>query len=177
MAGWRPTGGAEMTTRVQPDSFKQACAMFPSGVTVVTSGYDGMVHGITANAFSSVSLDPPRVLVCVARRSKLHDMVMNSGAFAVSILAENQGPVSDYFARAGREPVASFAEVGVPHTFHHTGTPVLYGCVAFFDCTLARAYEEGDHTIFVGDVQVAGTDTDKRPLLYFERGYYRVPMS
>lgn len=166
-----------MTTRVQPDSFKQACAMFPSGVTVVTSGSDGVVHGITANAFSSVSLDPPRVLVCVARRSRLHDMVLHSGAFAVSILAEEQGSVSEYFARAGREPVASFAEVDVPHVFHHTGTPVLHGCAAFFDCTLARAYEEGDHTIFVGDVQVAGTDAAKRPLLYFSRGYHRFATS
>ena len=162
-----------MTAQVQPDSFKRACAMFPSGVTVITAAWDARVHGITANAFSSVSLDPPQVLVCIDRRSKLHDMVLNSGAFAVSVLSEEQARLSDFFASPGRAPVDSFVEIDVPYAVHHTGTPVLHDCAAFFDCTLARAYDGGDHTIFVGDVQAAGADPDKQPLLYFSRGYRR----
>ncbi len=156
------------------DSFRRACAMFPSGVTVITARDAGLVHGITANAFSSVSLRPPMVLVCVARESKLHDMVIRSGAFAVSILANDQASLSDYFATPGREPVASLTDLGHRHTTHSTGVPTLEGCAAFFDCTLAQAYEGGDHTIFVGAVQAAGADPEKVPLLFHARGYRRL---
>jgi flavin reductase (DIM6/NTAB) family NADH-FMN oxidoreductase RutF len=153
------------------DNFKQACAMFPSGVTVITVRSGDLVHGITASAFSSVSLRPPQVLVCVDRGSKLHDMVVASGAFAVSVLAREQAALSDYFATPGREPVASFAEIGHPQAAECTGAPILAGCAAFFDCTLAQAYDGGDHTIFVGTVEAAGTDPAKIPLLFFARGY------
>lgn len=162
---------------VERDAFKRAAAMFPSGVTIVTARAEQRVHGITASAFASVSLDPPRILVCVARASRLHDMVVRSGAFAVSILAGEQRALSDYFAAPGREPVASFAEIDVPHTLHQTGTPVVHGCAAFFDCTLAQAYDGGDHSIFVGDVQAADADALRRPLLYFDRAYRRFELA
>ena len=158
------------------DRFKQACAMFPTGVTVVTTDRDGLVYGITANAFSSVSLQPPQVLVCVARQSKLHDMVMRSRKFAVSILSAEQAALSDYFARPGREPAPSFVEAGAVCEVHDTGAPVLEGCSAYFDCALAQAYDGGDHSIFVGDVLASGADAERRPLLYFGRGYRRFEM-
>ncbi len=156
------------------DEFKRAAAMFPSGVTVITARTYDRVHGITASAFSSVSLDPPHVLVCVSRASKLHDMVLASGAFGVSVLADDQEDLSRLFASPGRDPVASFVEIDVPHVTHQTGTPILHGCAAFFDCTLAHAYDGGDHSIFVGNVQVTGADPLKRPLLYFNRSYQRL---
>jgi flavin reductase (DIM6/NTAB) family NADH-FMN oxidoreductase RutF len=156
------------------DDFKRSAAMFASGVTVITSRMQDRVHGITASAFSSVSLDPPRVLVCVSRNSKLHDMVLSSGCFGVSILADDQEQLGSYFASPGRDPVASFVEIDVPHIVQHTGTPILRGSAAFFDCTLAEAYDGGDHSILLGAVQASGADELKRPLLYFQRGYRRL---
>ncbi len=156
---------------VRPEDFRAAGGRFASGVTVVTAAHAGKVYGITASAFSSVSLDPPQVLVCVARTSKLHEMVVEGKTFAVSILANDQRELSELFAKPDREPVESFVELDVPHVLHATGTPVLRGCVAFFDCTLARAYDGGDHSIFVGDVRAAGLGAERPPLLYFNRGY------
>jgi flavin reductase (DIM6/NTAB) family NADH-FMN oxidoreductase RutF len=156
---------------VRQEDFKRAAAAFPSGVAVVTSGHSGVVHGITVSAFSSLSLDPPQVLVCVSRWSKLNEMVLRSNTFAVSILASDQAHLSDLFAKPGRDPVRSFADIGVPHQLATTGSPVLAGAAAFFDCSVMMACESGDHSVFFGDVLMAGVDETKQPLLYFNRGY------
>jgi flavin reductase (DIM6/NTAB) family NADH-FMN oxidoreductase RutF len=99
------------------------------------------------------------------------------GAVKSTVGPAEQAHLSDLFAAPGREPVGSLAELNVPHALYHTGTPVLHGCAGFFDCTLARVYDGGDHTIFVGDVQAVGADPHKQPLLYFSRGYRRFAMS
>lgn len=145
--------------------------MFPSGVAVVTSGHKGAVHGITVSAFSSVSLEPPQVLVCVSRWSKLNEIVLAAEAFAVNILAADQVALSKYFSEAGRDPVASFIELDIPHRVHSTGMPILQGTVAFFDCSVVMACESGDHSIFIGDVLAAGADPGKEPLLFHNRHY------
>lgn len=159
---------------VSKDAFKRAAAMFPSGVAVVTSGHRGLVHAITVSAFSSVSLDPPQVLACVSRWSRLNQIVIESDAFAVNILASDQARLSDYFATTGREPVESLLDLGIPHSLHATGNPVLHGAAAFFDCAVVMACESGDHSIFIGDVLAAGVEEGKEPLLYYDRGYRRI---
>jgi flavin reductase (DIM6/NTAB) family NADH-FMN oxidoreductase RutF len=163
-----------MTDRVPDEDFKRAAAAFPSGVAVVTSGHGDVVHGITVSAFSSLSLDPPQVLVCVSRWSKLNDMVHSSNKFAVSILATDQAHLGDLFARPGRDPVASFADIAVPHELVGTGSPVIAGSAAFFDCSVVMACESGDHSVFFGDVLRAGANEDKQPLLYYHRQYRRM---
>lgn len=165
---------AALPGEVTREAFKRAAAMFPSGVAVVTSGYEGLVHGITVSAFSSVSLDPPQVLACVSRWSKLNEMVLKADAFVVSILASDQAHLSDYFATPGREPVGSFLDLGIGHSLQATGIPVLHGAAAFFDCAVVMACESGDHSIFIGDVLAAGAEKDREPLLYYNRGYRRV---
>lgn len=152
-------------------NFKQAAAMFPSGVAIVTSGHGDVVHGITVSAFSSLSLDPPQVLVCVARWSKLNQMVLSSNSFAVNILASDQAALSDFFAKPGREPVTSFTDIEVPHTIGRGGSPLLDGAAAYFDCSVVMACESGDHSVFFGDVLAAGVAEGKQPLVYFDRRY------
>lgn len=169
------TAGAEPTVdMVADETFKRAAAMFPSGVAIVTTGHDEVMHGITVSAFSSLSLRPPQVLVCVSRWSKLNEMVLRSNKFAVNILAADQAMLSDLFARPGRNPVTSFSEIEVPHTVHGTGSPVIHGVSAYFDCAVMMACESGDHSVFFGDVLSAGVDDSKQPLLYFDRKYRRI---
>ncbi|MGH8893605.1 MAG: flavin reductase family protein [Actinomycetes bacterium] len=159
------------TTGVAPDSFKRAASKFPSGVAVVTSACEGLVHGITVSAFSSLSLEPPQVLVCVARWSKLNELVLRSNAFAVNILANDQAHISAEFAKPGRHPMPTFDEMGIQSTVYETRSPVLDGVAAYFDCTVVMACESGDHSVFMGDVVVAGADSTKDPLLYVDRKY------
>lgn len=159
------------TPDMAPDAFKRAASKFPSGVAVVTSACEGLLHGITVSAFSSLSLEPPQVLVCVARWSKLNELVLRSNAFAVNILADDQAEISAEFAKPGRPPLPTFDEMGIKSTVHETGSPVLDGVAAYFDCTVVMACESGDHSVFMGDVVTADADTAKDPLLYFDRKY------
>ena len=163
-----------MTMLVNREDFKRAAATFPSGVAVVTSGHGALVHGITVSAFSSLSLDPPQVLVCVSRWSKLNEIVLASNKFAVSILAADQAHLSELFAKPGREPVNSFADIEVPHQLGTSGSPMIAGSAAFFDCSVVMACESGDHSVFFGDVLMVGVDSAKEPLLYFNREYRKM---
>lgn len=162
------------TDEVSPDAFKRAAAKFPSGVAVVTSSHKGLVHGITVSAFSSLSLEPPQVLVCVARWSKLNEFVLQSNMFAVNILADDQEALSGQFAKPGRDPVSSLQEIGVPSQTRRTGSPIIRGAAAYFDCSVVMACESGDHSVFMGDVLAADADPDRAPLLYFDRKYRRM---
>jgi len=151
--------------------FKSAAAKFPSGVAVVTSGHGSVVHGVTVSAFSSLSLDPPQVLVCLARWSKLNALILSSNTFAVNILASDQAEFSDFFARPGRDPVTTFTEIEVPHWIGANGCPIIAGVAAYFDCCVMMANESGDHSVFFGDVVAASADPSKAPLLFYDRAY------
>lgn len=144
---------------------------FPTGVTIVTTGGEDEPYGMTANAFTSVSLDPPLVLVCVNRRAQASELIPRNQAFAVNILTADQEPLSTYFASSsrarGRE---AFAEI--PHRSVVTGSPVIEDAAAFLDCRLASRHEAGDHNIFVGEVVAIGLDPEAIPLV-FHGGRYR----
>lgn len=159
---------------VSPEAFRSAASKFPSGVAVVTSRHEDLVHGITVSAFSSLSLDPPQVLVCVSRWSKLNEMVLRSNAFAVNILADDQAAISNQFAKQGRDPVRDFSEVGIASTTRATGMPVIDGAAAYFDCVVVMACESGDHSVFMGDVVDAAAEESRGPLLFFDRKYRHI---
>ncbi len=156
-------------TELHPDDFKGALGSWAAGVTVVTTRKGKLVYGITASSFTSLSLDPPLVLVCIANSNKLATMVQETQKFAVSILAEDQQHVSSYFAISGREPVEDFEDFGTIEM--HTGSPIISGALAHLDCELDLAIAGGDHTIAIGRVLGAASASDKRPLLYYRRAY------
>ncbi|MFE3448966.1 flavin reductase [Nonomuraea sp. NPDC059194] len=139
-------------------------AQWPSGVVIVTTGDAGHWHGMTASAFSSVSLDPPMVLVCLARGTRTHHLVTERGSFAVSILGKDQAALGRRFA--GHEPdrFSGNAWAAGP-----TGSPVLMDSVGWLDCRVAHAYPGGDHTIFVGEVLAAATPRRVAPVLFHSR--------
>jgi len=159
---------------MDPAVFRRALGCFATGVTVVTvpleqPGGPG-VHGMTANAFSSVSLEPPLVLVCVDRRARTHELIQRSGLFGVSILRADQVEVSRHFAGQARPAVASSLRYRWAQD-----VPVLADCLAYLACRLWASYDGGDHTIYVGRVTELGVEEDGAAALAFWRSrYYRL---
>jgi flavin reductase (DIM6/NTAB) family NADH-FMN oxidoreductase RutF len=149
--------------------FRHAIGHFATGVTVVTSiGTDGRPVGTTANAVTSLSLDPPLVLVCFDHGSLTLEAVRAHGAFVINVLAAPQRYLSANFARRG---VAAAWE-GVPHRLGLTGSPRLDGVLATLECTVEHRLPGGDHEIVVGRVREAETGgDDAAPLLYWRGGY------
>jgi flavin reductase (DIM6/NTAB) family NADH-FMN oxidoreductase RutF len=148
---------------------KDTLASFPTGVTVVTAVHDGQIHGMTANAFCSVSLDPPMVLVCVEKSARMHDFVALSGAFAVNILSSEQEHLARHFSRRSRPILGEFSYA--PHVPGATGSPILARVAGYLECRLRGAHDAGDHTIYVGEVLESQAFLDRQPLLYVRRQY------
>lgn len=148
-------------------AFRNALGQFATGVTVITvKGPEGL-HGMTANAFTSVSLDPPLVLVCIDKRNRTHSLIQEVGKFGVSVLAEDHENVSRHFAGARELPIdVTFIEEGL-------GTPVIKESLAWLDCTVWRTYDGGDHTIIVGKVEALDAPGGK-PLIFFQGAYRRL---
>lgn len=152
---------------VDAHSFRRALGQFASGVTVVTTREaSGRVLGLTVSSFCSVSLHPPLVLVCVDHRSDANTGMRESGLFGVSVLAEGQEDVSRRFASRERDKLAGFAFLEGQH-----GLPLVPGALAHVQCRVRSFHDEGDHTVWVGDVLAAATHPG-RPLLY-QAGAYR----
>jgi flavin reductase (DIM6/NTAB) family NADH-FMN oxidoreductase RutF len=154
---------------LDPAEFRRVLGHWTTGVAVV-SGRDpsGQPCALTANAFSSVSLEPPLVLVCVEPTSETHGCIWATGCFAVSILGEGDERLARRFADTELED--KFA--GVAWRPETTGSPVLEGALAWVDCTVHDELPGGDHTIFVGRV-VAGDARDGTPLSFYRGGYGR----
>ncbi len=151
--------------------FRSALGSFATGVTVITVDYEGEVHGMTANAFSSVSLDPPLVLVCVDHRARTHTHLHARKRFGVNVLAQDQQIISEYYARPAQDHRHAEQEAGAHFDRTAHGTPVLKGALTYLECRLHTSQDAGDHTIFIAEVeQVVVRAGD--PLLY-HRGEYR----
>jgi len=152
-------------------SFRQALGRFASGVTVVTTVVDGEDHALTASAFSSVSLDPPLVLICVDHKNRFHDAVLTSGAWAVSMLPESAQGAATWFATRGR-PLEGQLDRVEHHRGPTTGTAILDVALAWLECRTWRVHEGGDHSIVIGEVVWARvSDAVDDPLLYYRSHY------
>ena len=154
---------------VSKDEFRRALGHFASGVTVVTTRpEEGQPLGITVSAFSSLSLEPPLVLICIDKRASLHDHLKEGSHFAVNILAEDQELVSRRFASKVEDRFE-----GLGYRVGETGAPLLSGALASIECRIVHAYPGGDHTIIVGEVLMADV-REGRPLAYFRGGYVQL---
>jgi flavin reductase (DIM6/NTAB) family NADH-FMN oxidoreductase RutF len=149
--------------------FKHAARRFASGVTVVTTRVDDELHGGTVSAFFTLSLEPLQIIVSLNRSGRLASLICKSSFFAVNILAFEQEALARLFASPER-PTARGAFPGVTTDTHATGSPVIRGCLAYFDCSVANAIDSGDHTLFVGQVHSVGA-SEGQPLLYFDGAY------
>lgn len=154
---------------VDGKALRKALGQFATGVTVVSLPTEEGVHGMTANSFTSVSLEPPLVLVCVAKKNRTHKYINEHEKFAINVLAENQEAISNMYAGGDKT-----SNVNWLHDV--ASSPVLEGAIAWFDCTLAHRYDGGDHTIFVGRVEQFSASSGQ-PLLFHRGRYARFPGS
>ncbi|MFN8533104.1 MAG: flavin reductase family protein [Dehalococcoidia bacterium] len=155
---------------IDPTQFRQVLARFASGVTVITAFDEGRLHGATASAFCSLSLDPALVLVCLDLKSNTKNLIDRSGLFGVNILADVQRWHSDLFAKKSVSD-ADLARVTHRHSEH--GMPILDDTIAYLECRVERKYPGGDHEIYIGEVLDGGLRAG-RPLIYFEGKYRRL---
>ncbi len=152
-------------------AFRRAAGRFTTGVCVVTARHDGLDHAMTANAFTSVSLDPVLVLVCVETDARFHDAITQSGQWAVSVLDGSARPVADWLATRGRPLHGQLDRV--PHRHGPvTGAALVEAAVAWLECSTQAVYPGGDHSIVVGEVvSVEVGPDDTGTLLYHRSGY------
>ena len=161
-------------SEIEPDVFRMVMGHFVTGVTVVTALDGNQPFGITVNALSSVSLEPPLVMVALDRRRFLTPIVRAAGRYAVNVLAEDQQALSDCFAGAavtpGRDRFCGAA--------WHPGTlglPLLDGAIAGLECTVVETFSAGDHDLFIGRVETMANEAPHpMPLLYYRRRYLRI---
>jgi flavin reductase (DIM6/NTAB) family NADH-FMN oxidoreductase RutF len=153
---------------IDRQSFKEVLRHWASGVTIVTTRSDAGEMGMTVSAFSSVSLDPPLVLVCADRKAHTHTGIAESGCFAVNVLAAGQEALSSRFATDGNEAVRFD---GLACRRGPTGAPWLPDALAVLDCRVVAAHDAGDHVIYVGTVEAADLELGREPLVYFDTHY------
>ena len=149
---------------IEAMALRRVCGLFVTGVTVITTGVDGHAAGTTVNSFTSVSLDPPLVLFCLHRQSRLQEVLRSSGSFAVNFLAGRHETVARAFA--GRQ-TAQFSDVA----YHRcaVGMPVLTDALAYLACRIVDEFAGGDHTIVLGEVvELSAPSRRQEPLIFFE---------
>lgn len=154
---------------IAPQEFRRVLGHFATGVTVVTTcDGDARPTGLTASAFTSVSLDPPLVLVCVDHKAQTYPPLCDRGVFAINILASDQEALSRKFATTRLDKFD-----GVPFRLSALGLPLIDGALAQIECTTVHTYPAGDHTIFVGRVEHVDAGPGE-PLLYYRGQYDRL---
>jgi flavin reductase (DIM6/NTAB) family NADH-FMN oxidoreductase RutF len=151
---------------IDKNELRRVMGHFATGVTVITTiRKSGELHGLTANAFTSVSLVPPLLLVCVDKKAESYPCFDESKVFTVNILAHDQEALSRTFAVSGGEKFR-----GVAYHMGANGAPILEGTIAYIECAVVQAFDGGDHTIYLGEIEQAEAH-DGKPLLFFRGGY------
>jgi flavin reductase (DIM6/NTAB) family NADH-FMN oxidoreductase RutF len=154
---------------ISPNDFRHVLSHFASGVTIVTTcDADRRPTGLTASAFSSVSLDPPLVLICVDHKSQSYPALREAGRFAINVLQHEHEQISRRFASTRLDKFD-----GVAFRLGALGVPLIEGALAQMECQTVSAHVEGDHTIFVGRIEAAQVG-EGEPLLYFRGKYHRL---
>jgi 4-nitrophenol 2-monooxygenase / 4-nitrocatechol 4-monooxygenase, reductase component len=151
---------------IDKNELRRVMGHFATGVTVITTlSKEGKMHGLTANAVSSLSLVPPLLIICVDKKAESYASFEDSGVFTVNVLAEDQEDLSRRFAVSGGEKFE-----GVAYRRGANGAPILHDIVAHLECKLYATFDGGDHTIYLGQVEEAET-RELKPLLFFRGGY------
>ncbi|MBI5297207.1 MAG: flavin reductase family protein [Chloroflexi bacterium] len=157
---------------LDPEQLRLAMRAWSSGVTVVTAAHDGEQHGMTVSSFTSVSLEPPLIIISLHTESRTHRLVHAAGTFAVSILSADQRDISDRFAGRAAENEDRFR--GLETETLVTGAPVLTGALARLDCRVVQVISAGMNTIFLAEVVAARGDGEGQPLVYHHRAYWKL---
>lgn len=157
---------------LDPEQLRAAMRAWTSGVTVVTAAYAGEQHGMTVNSFTSVSLEPPLIIISLQDTARTRDLVYHAQAFGVTILSAAQQEISERFA--GRSADSEQRMAGLKTETLVTGAPFLKGGLAYLDCRVRQSVDVGPNTMFIAEVVAARGDGEGSPLLYHNRKYHRL---
>jgi flavin reductase (DIM6/NTAB) family NADH-FMN oxidoreductase RutF len=157
---------------VDRDTYRSLIGRFATGVTVVTTNVGGRLHGMTANAVCSLSLEPLKLLVCVDRTSNCHQQMLRAEAFGLSVLAADQEEISNLFARTTEPTEGSL--LGVEYRLGSLGEPLIENALVHLECRLAERIDGGDHIIVIGDVIAGERIREAEPLLFYGGRYARL---
>lgn len=161
---------------IDSESLRQTMRLWVSGVTVVTTQLGDRRAGVTASSFTSVSLEPPLVLICLQNYIETFKIITESKIFAISMLRADQAILSKQFAGFVPLPEGEDRFYGVNHTQAITGAPILTDAIAWMDCKLQTIHDVGTSQIIVGEVVATGHQTGQHPLVYHNRGYYDITL-
>lgn len=154
------------------ETLRQVMRRWVTGVSIVTSRHQDVIHGMTVNSFTSISLDPPVVSVTLANDTRTHHLVQQSGVLAITILGQGQAQLSERFAGRLSEEADRFA--GVSTFALLTGAPLIAGGIGFLDGQVLTAHPLPKSTIYLVKVLSASATSDLDPLIYFNRAYHRL---
>jgi flavin reductase (DIM6/NTAB) family NADH-FMN oxidoreductase RutF len=167
-------GKMKIKQMIEPEALKEAMRAWMTGVAIVTGRYEEAFHGMTANSFNSLALDPPTVLVALRHRTRTQQLVRKGQIFGVSILDIHQLGLAKRFAGQYDQDRPRFE--GVDTFQMETGAPLISNAIAYLDCKVVKDFDIGDTTVFIGEVLASRVETqdDKEPLLYYNRQWRRL---
>ncbi len=156
-----------------PEALREVMSKFATGVTIVTVKSPDGVHGLTVNAFTSVSLEPPLVLICVQKAGQSHAHLSTADAYVVNLLSDTQQELAVRFATSRLSSAERFENV--PYRLNPWGIPILEGGLGYLACRIVNRYEGGDHFIYLGEVEDTGVDERRKPLLFYNSQFFTLP--
>ncbi len=160
-----------MAQAMNEQTLRPIMRVFPQGVVVVTvAPPGGEPRGITVSSFMSLSLEPPLVLICILKDALAHEAIEKANAFTVNILGDDQGAISDHFAKPDLTSEEQFGNI--EHEVRAGGPSLIKGCLGYLDCNVVHRFEQGDHTLYVGEVQGGKVLKEGQPLVFYSRGYW-----
>ncbi|HEX9597463.1 MAG TPA: flavin reductase family protein [Anaerolineales bacterium] len=174
----KTSGSTKIIVSPDPDNLRAALRFWTTGITIVAASHADVMHGMTVNSFTSLSLVPPLVSISLEKVTRTYQLVVSSGVFAATILSEDQRSLSDRFAGLDSEQSNRFE--GLETFTLGTGSPILSQGLAFFDCRVLSLHDAGTHTVFISEVAACGRfsdSADQQPLVYFNRGYRKIVKS
>jgi flavin reductase (DIM6/NTAB) family NADH-FMN oxidoreductase RutF len=157
---------------LDPAAFRQSMRHWTTGIAIFTAQHEEQYHGMTVSSFTSVSLEPPLVVASIQKDTRTHNLADRSGAFAITILSEDQVDISNHFAGRMGEEQDRFLGLEIETLL--TGAPLITGGLAFFDCKIVDRVNLGSHTIFIGEVLATRDINKSKPLAYYDRAYRKL---
>ncbi len=157
---------------LDPEDLRSAMRAWTAGVSIVCADHQGQRHGMTVNSFTSISLDPAWISISLQRTSRTHELILQSGAFGLSILAVGQVALADRFS--GKMPHLTDRFTGLQTITYITGSPLIKGCLAHLDCRVRQSMPVGANTLFIAEVVAVHVEGQDEPLVYHNRSYWGI---
>ncbi len=158
--------------KADQDQLRLVMRQWTTGVTVVSTQYQGIRHGMTVSSFTSVSLQPQVVTISLTKSSRTHDLIHSAGCFGITILSNDQQNISELFAGQTTESEDRFK--GIELLTLATGAPVIKGGLAFLDCKVIAIHDFGTNSLFIGEVIAAKVGVSGKPIVYYDQQYHQL---